>query len=357
VIIVAADVRRLELRLTEPYTIAYETYDRTTNLFIRLVDELGNVGQGCAAPTPEVTGESAEGCERALLRVAGMLQEDPAVAVETDQLRRAPAAAAAVEMARIDLRAQRLGVPAGELLGSLRGSAATSITLGIMETEEMLRRAAGHVAAGFRALKIKGGQSAVDDADRLHRLREALGTGIELRFDANQGYDVETTLRLAAAIAGIGVTVLEQPTPASEPDALSAVLVGLRQLRDTGRQVPALMADESATDLLSAARLVIEDRVEALNIKLMKIGGIAPAQALDRLAAAAGLPTMVSCMDEAALSIAAGLQFALASANVRWVDLDGHLDLVDDPSAPAVRLREGLLSPGRGPGFGCPDLA
>ena len=53
---------------------------------------------------------------------------------------------------------------------------------------------------------------------------------------------------------------------------------------------------------------------------------------------------------------AAGLLFALTSSNVRWVDLDGHLDLVDDPTAATVRLDDGLLSLPDGPGFGCPDF-
>jgi L-alanine-DL-glutamate epimerase-like enolase superfamily enzyme len=116
------------------------------------------------------------------------------------------------------------------------------------------------------------------------------------------------------------------------------------------------MADESATDLATTVRLLVAGRIEALNIKLMKVGGISPAMALDRVAAAFGVATMVSCMDEAALAIAAGLQFALASPNVRWVDLDGHLDLVDDPTAPSVALERGVLCPAAGPGFGCPDI-
>ena len=52
---------------------------------------------------------------------------------------------------------------------------------------------------------------------------------------------------------------------------------------------------------------------------------------------------MVSCFIEPALLIAADLSLALSSPNVRYGDLDGHLDLVDDPSIAGFRLEEGWL--------------
>jgi hypothetical protein len=61
----------------------------------------------------------------------------------------------------------------------------------------------------------------------------------------------------------------------------------------------------------------------------------------DAIARGAGLATMVGCINEPALLIAARLGFALSSPNVRYGDLDGLFDLVDDPTVPGFRFEKG----------------
>ena len=90
-----------------------------------------------------------------------------------------------------------------------------------------------------------------------------------------------------------------------------------------------------------------------MSVKLATCGGIHCAHQVDVIARAAHMATMVGCVHEPALLTAAGLGLALSSPNVRYCDLDGHMDLLGDPSVPAFRLQEGWLIASEVPGIGC----
>jgi L-alanine-DL-glutamate epimerase-like enolase superfamily enzyme len=338
------------MRLADPYTIAYESVAQADNVFVRIETNREVTGHGCAAPDSQVTGEETSEVLRALNDLAGeaLRGSDPlrhAMLMERlkKELGTLPSARAAIDMALFDILGKVAGLPVWRLLGGYRRRIRTSMTIGILPPQETVEAARNLVARGFRCLKLKGGRDVEQDSARVLAVREAVGEQVELRFDANQGYTVDQSLRFVEATRKAGLELLEQPTPRGEIDLLGRVTRGV--------PLP-VMADESLMTLRDAFRLARRDLVDMVNVKLMKAGGIAEALQINAVARSAGLEVMVGCMDEAALGIAAGLHFALARPNVAYADLDGHIGLLDDPSAGSVRLEAGTVIASEDPGLG-----
>jgi L-Ala-D/L-Glu epimerase len=340
----------VEMELKEPYTIAYETVSKTTNVFFRIETNAGVSGLGCAAPDEVVTRETAASVLAALRDVVEPLFHgcDPLRRLSLitrlrEHLPDAPSARAAADMALHDLLGKAAGLPLWRVLGGFRRSIATSITIGILDEAETVLRARDFASRGFRAIKIKGGRDPEGDADKVLKVREAIGPRIEIRFDANQGYTLPQALSFVERSKPAKVAILEQPTPREAPDLLGRVVAETEI---------AVMADESLMSLRDAFALARRDFTDMVNVKLMKVGGIDEALQINAVALSARLEVMVGCMDESALSIAAGLHYALARPNVAYADLDGHFDLIEDPAAGAVILRNGRLFPTGGNGLG-----
>ena len=138
--------------------------------------------------------------------------------------------------------------------------------------------------------------------------------------------------------------MLEQPTPAQDLWALGEV----------SRHSPIpILADESLAGPASALELASQRCAHGVSIKLATCGGLHCARQVDAIARAAGIATMVGCINEPALLISAGLGLALSSPNIRYGDLDGHFDLVDDPTRPSFSFQDGWLIASDVPGLGC----
>jgi L-Ala-D/L-Glu epimerase len=223
-----------------------------------------------------------------------------------------PAGAArnALDCAFIDLEAKRAGRPAYDCLGLAPPEprlTAYTISLGTPQT----MAAAAAAAAARPLLKIKlGGEG---DGDRIAAVRKA-APGSELIVDANEGWNAGNLGSNLAACAAAGVTLVEQPLPAADDEALAT----------NARPIP-VCADESVHDRASLARLV--GKYDAVNIKLDKAGGLTEALALASAAEGLGFMLMVGCMISTSLSIAPAL---LGAQRARVVDLDGPLLLARD---------------------------
>ncbi|MGA1825799.1 MAG: mandelate racemase/muconate lactonizing enzyme family protein, partial [bacterium] len=337
-------------KLAEPYTIAYESVDTVVNVFIRIETDQKHCGYGCAAPDEPITGDTAENVVQDIRdwvypSIKGMDPLRLTMVMEhlKTRVRSHPSTLACIDMALYDILGKVSNLPLWKILGGFRDRMKTSITIGILPEAETVEHAKEWVMKSFRCLKIKGGLDVEGDIIRILKVREAVGSRIELRFDANQGYSMEQTLKFVEHTRKAKIELIEQPTPKKDLELLGQVT----------QKVPIpVMADECLMTLRDAFRLARKDLVDMVNIKLMKVGGIAEALKINAVARAAGLEAMVGCMDEAALAISAGLHCALSCPNVMYADLDGHIGLINDPSEGAVILSHGFLYPNKLPGLG-----
>ncbi len=347
--ITKASYERLELKLSEPYTIAYETVSTATNFILRLETEGSLLGYGCSAPDPLLTGMTDTEAEETIKTVIipFLKGKDPYRYVWIlEELRGLIGASrsvlAMVDMALLDLVSKSAGVPLYKFLGGYRQSIATSITLGIMPIEKTLERTRDFVSQGFRILKVKGGVYVEEDIEKMIRIREEFPDVI-LRFDGNQGYSVEESFVFVEKTKKARIEIFEQPTKINDEKNLGQVT---REV-----SIP-VMADESIKTLADTFRLARNERIDMINIKLMKVGGIMEALHINSVARSANLEVMVGCIDECGLGISAGLHFALSRPNVHYADLDGHLDMINDPFKSLFRLEKGILYPLEKPGLG-----
>ncbi len=341
------DYDRYELELTEPYTIAYQTIGSATNFVLRLATDSRLVGYGCAAPDLVVTDELAADVELAIQQVIvpALQGQNPfhyARLLEELRTRLKSSALAMVDAALYDLVAKRAGVPLYQFLGGYRDCIATSITIGILPVGETMVRADDYVARGFGIIKVKGGLDFEEDIARLRQIRKKYPK-VTLRFDGNQGYSLEQALNFISAAQPLDIEILEQPTSIDE-EAVMGTLT---------RDSPiAVMADESLKTLADAFRLTQHELTDMINIKIQKVGGIWSALHINSVAKSAANEVMVGCLDECGLGIAGGLHFALSRSNIKYADLDGHLDFVVDPFSDLFTLERGILKPNGQPGLG-----
>lgn len=340
---------RLELKLSEPYTIAYETVSHATNFILKIETETSIYGYGCAAPDLEVTGENPDEVENLIKRTiipfltGKNVFRFVRILVDLKELSgKSPSALAMVDMALLDIAARKMGIPMYQYLGGYRKEIPTSITIGILSIEETVRQATEFVKKGFTIIKVKGGLSLQEDIEKMILIRERF-PDITLRFDGNQGYNVEEAVDFVKGAEKVGIEIFEQPSKVKHEQNLGLI---------TEQVNLPVMADESLKTLKDAFRLAQNERIDMINIKIMKVGGITEAMHINSVAKSAGLETMVGCIDECSLGIAAGLHFALSRPNIHYADLDGHLDMLNDPFKGLFKLNKGILTPYDVPGLG-----
>ena len=196
----------------------------------------------------------------------------------------ASSAVGGVDGALWDLHARSLDVPMRELFGSSVETVPAYASAGFYEgggdESEFQRVLPELVEAGYRAVKIKCGRASLrEDADRVRRAREALGSDIRLMVDANGAYrSVPDALQMAGVLAEVEVSWFEEPMEIEDED-------GYRELCRLS-PVP-VAAGENACTLRQIVRLV-DAGVHVIQPDVGWTSGISTALAVAKIAEARG---------------------------------------------------------------------
>ncbi|MGC8972311.1 MAG: enolase C-terminal domain-like protein, partial [bacterium] len=194
----------------------------------------------------------------------------------------------------------------------------TDRTVSVRPIEERINEALEIYREGFRVIKIKVGENINEDLDAVYEIYKYT-KGCRYIIDANENYTPKEAVYFAKKLysGGIDISVFEQPINRYN-------LEGLKYVRFNS-PFP-LCADESVRSRYDAFRLVKEEAIDMINIKLMK-SGISDAIAIVELAKLAGIKLMIGCVSESSIGINQSVQFACGMGCFDFCDLDSYLML------------------------------
>lgn len=338
------------LRKDDPkWRFALGSSPTTEGLIVTLISEEGAHGYGYASATPHM------GATRGLLtasleRIVPLIEGHDSFVIEDTLLmldRELPIlnqARAAIDCALHDLHARALNKPLYQLFGGkVRDYVPILRILSIKTPAEMAAKARQLSDSGYRYLKIKLEGDVEDDVDRVRAIRREVGDGVRLTVDANQSYTVDDAIEALNQIAEFDIDLAEQPIAASDH-------AGLKRVTDN---VPVTVeADESASSVARVFELVRERCVDAISLKIPKLGGLINTLAAARICEAGGVEYRMGAAVGSRLLSAQAMHLAAALPDIAYAcELGEFARLLDDPFE-GIEIENGRLKLPEGVGSG-----
>lgn len=268
-------------------------------------------------------GESLESVQAQIAEIApaltnGLSRQDLQTVMPTGAARNA------LDCALWDLEARQSGQTAASLAGlAPLHPLTTAFTISVGTPQTM---AAKTLEAAHRPL-LKVKLAGKGDDERIAAVRAAAPDST-LIVDANEAWDQTCFDRNMAACEKAGVSLIEQPLPASDDHLLKEITRTITICADESLHTRAGLED-------------LRNRYDAINIKLDKTGGLTEALALHREAKALGFKIMIGCMVGTSLAMAPAV---LVAQDADYVDLDGPLLLAQD-RAPGLVFEGSVMHP------------
>ena len=328
--IIRIEITPIELALREPFVISKGSLSVAKNTVIRITIGAGLTGSGECSSYRSIHAETQQGSMAAAQKLGALLLGEDAreirkcVRLMDMHFVGNASIKCAFDMALYDLNAQLCELP---LYRYLQGDGTkvihTDMTISLLAKEMMVEKALEYQEQGFPALKVKlGDRPSSRDVDRMIAIREAVGTTLPLRIDANQGWNYLEASQALQLMEHLDIEHCEAPVSGTN-------FIDLKKLNHES-PIP-IMGDESVFSHQDAYRMLAHDCVKLINIKLGKSGGINHAMKIASVAEAAGVYCQVGCFSESRLAITALTHFAKAWEHIIYYDLDSPLMQEDDP--------------------------
>jgi L-Ala-D/L-Glu epimerase len=331
-----------------PLKISRGTTSQSTNIWLRIEAD-GIEGWGEATPfSIGAHQQSTAEIMTALTELVPVLakfhplqhQSIDRMLRKSDWQRIPSAVLAAIDLAIYDWLGKKAGLPLWQLWGLDRELAVPiSVTVGINSPAGAQARVKQwQEIFDCNFFKLKLGSPAGIAADRaMFQAVQEIVPQAKLTVDANGGWSLADAMVMTNWLQERGVTYVEQPLARGAEDDLPVL--------QKACSLP-IFVDESFFVSQDLPKLV--DRVAGINIKLMKCGGLSEALRSIYAAKAWGLQVMIGCYSDSCLSNTAAAQIG---SLVDYLDLDSHLNLLEDPFVGAT-LQQGRLMPNDLPGLG-----
>lgn len=346
------ETRMLSTPLKKPFKTALRQLSIAENLIVMLHGDDGQIGYGGAPPTAVITGDTVESVKGAIDKfiapaIIGMdIEELELILKRMDTaICKNTSAKAAIDIALYDLFGKHFKVPLYKLFGGARKQIESDITVSVNPPQEMAEDAITYVQQGYTTLKTKIGLDSALDIVRVKGIREAVGSNIKIRLDANQGWKAREAVRTIKKIEdmGLDIELIEQPVKAHDIEGLKYV---------TDNVDTPVMADESLFSTEDSFQILKTRAADILNIKLMKSGGLHHALTINAMAESCGVECMIGSMIESKIGITAAAHLGCGKLNITRADLDAVFLMAGDPIEGGVRVAGSTLVMPEGFGLG-----
>ena len=253
-----------------------------------------------------------------------------------------------IDQALWDIRGKAVGWPLYKLLGGgckPLPAYAGGISLGFQEPSLLIEEVHALRAQGYRNIKLRFGDTAARDIERLAAVRLAFGDELGIMVDANTGYTLADVRKAMPAMQEHGVLWLEEPfAPHDYRSYLDAAKLG---------SVP-LAAGENHFTRFEFNRLIADGAVQILQPDLSKTGGITEGLRIAAMASSEKL-SIHPHTSASGLNMAASIHFLASIDNPGYFEADvAKENLFRDvlTTRPDLLDANGCVTPGDAPGLG-----